>query len=126
MATSLSNHVAELEEWLRKRDGAPQWDDVKIVLDSDIQHDSVSTIAVDSINSPTEFSAEFAKLVDRGYRWINLSGLGVLNGALMISVELPRQGEGTPPQHVSVNYSGPKRSVSEKRGWDLAETFELL
>lgn len=74
--------------------------------------------ALGALSELDEYRPRFADLLARRFSWINLHALGLLNAALVVSVELPSSASGTSPR-TSVNLSGPGRAVVE-RDCDLA------
>jgi hypothetical protein len=63
-----------------------------------------------------------------GYGWINLSGLGVDEGALIVSVELPTRAEGlVPPEFLPINLSGPPLDRSTGLpDWALGKRLRII
>ena len=119
MATDFAHHLRELEAFLRKDGDAPSWDDVQVVMDSDITHGPSMTIAESALHVPEQFSPKFDELVLRGYGWINLVGNGLIDGKLLVSLEVPRESSGIQSEQVHVNLSGPYRDASGRKRWNL-------
>jgi len=91
MARALAQHLRELETFLRRDGDAPEWTGILIVEDSEIVHGARTRIPRSSLLTPDEFSSRFDELVARGYGWINLVGNGLLDGKLLVSVEIPHE-----------------------------------
>jgi hypothetical protein len=105
--STLAEHLDRLQAWLRELPGAPTWSAVRIVESASIQYGPVDRIPRDAICTVEEYERRFEAHVASGYSWINLSGLGVDDGALLVSVEVPRDAVGVPHGRTSVNVSGP-------------------
>ena len=117
---SLEYHLFELEQWLRQIPDAPAWSCVQLVelsnvdphLPPDLKH---------RLREPAEYAVRFAELASAGYAWINLSGLGMLDDTLVVTVEKPSRTSNCPRSRTSVNYSGPTNMVRERAGWQLSD-----
>lgn len=84
------------------------------ILSGDYGEDGCLRVPRARLLSNDEFSARFDQLVRGGYSWINLSYLGMHEGAAVVTVEVPHHAIGAPKP--SINYSGPPRSVLENMG----------
>ena len=124
MATALAQHIRSLEAFLRALHDAPDWSRVLIAEDLDIAPGKKATVARSSLRDEVQFAERFEELARRGYSWINLSGYGVLDEALIVSVVVPRQTSNIPFEHVSVNLSGPMQFVRDSH-WDLSPHVEI-
>lgn len=126
MATILIDHLANLEAFLQRGGDAPEWTDIRIVQDRDINHGPVTTIPKASIQRPEDFASRFGILVGLGYSWINLVGNGVLNGTLLVSVEIPREPSGHAIADVLVNYSGPYLNGDGTKHWHIEDKIKVI
>ncbi len=70
---------------------------------------------------PADYAQRFEELLDAGFAWLNLSCYGVVDGSLLVAVELPAAPSGA-VGGPSVNLSGPAQSVLE-RDWILDVRF---
>jgi hypothetical protein len=68
----------------------------------------------------------FDDLLNRGYRWMNLVGLGILGKILLVGVEFPDQAGTTPVGQTSVNLSGPHLAPDGRPLWNLESRVEIL
>jgi len=125
MATSLEQHLRVLEAFLRKDGDAPAWSRVLLVEDSRINYGAIAKIPGEALQAVDTFSLRFSELVRHGYAWINLVGNGILEDALIVSVENPRESSGAALDKVAVNVSGPYFDRSGAKRWDLAGRFEF-
>ncbi len=107
---TFDEHYKRLESLLAGWD-LPKWKNILYIedfnLDSSLQQ-SVKTI---NLYSQDIFSDHFRSIMARGFSWINLSVLGLLNDTLIISVEKPKKY--FPGTKTSVNLSGPSNFVKE-------------
>lgn len=125
MASTLAHHLRELEAFLRREGDAPEWTAILIVEDTEITHGPRTKIPRSSLHTPNDFASRFDELVARGYGWINLVGNGVLDGKLIVSVEIPRESSGLASTDVPVMTCGPNFD-SSKWGWDLSDRVQLV
>lgn len=117
----LTENLARLEDWLRRSDDAPTWTAVRFVESKSIQYGPTDTIPASALLTVEAFEPRFEALFGAGYGWINLSALGVLDGELLVSVELPRDTASVPYGRTSVNLSGPPLdSKTGARVWDAS------
>jgi hypothetical protein len=64
-------------------------------------------IARPALRSPVDYTGRFEELLHQGYSWINLTAAGIVDGELIVIVEVPRTSGGVPADRVAVNLSGP-------------------
>ena len=126
VASTLAHHLLDLEAFLRRDGDAPCWHGLLIVEDNEIIHGPRTTIRRSSLQAPDSFSSRFDELVALGYSWINLVGIGILDGRLIVSLEAPRQPSGLPASQVAVVTSGPYLDSSGKKVWDISGRTDLL
>jgi hypothetical protein len=126
MANSLAHHLRRLEAFLKNLPDAPEWSRVLIVERLGIAPGASTKVARSSLHDASNFAERFDEFARRGYSWINLSGSGVLNGALIVSVVTPTRSSGIPFEHVSVNLSGPMQFVRDSGRWDLSPHMEIV
>jgi hypothetical protein len=74
MATILIDHLANLEAFLKRGGDAPEWTEIRIAEDRDINYGPLTTIPKASIQRPEDFVSRFAILIGLGYSWMNLLG----------------------------------------------------
>ena len=121
----LTEHLARLEDWLRRSGEAPTWTGVRFVESS--HYGPTDTIPTSALRTVEAFEPRFEALFQAGYSWINLSALSVLDGALLVSVELPRDTSSVPHGLTSVNLSGPPLdSKTGARVWDASVRTRLV
>jgi hypothetical protein len=121
--------VTELEENLRRlasavAQGAPPWDRFLLLEGADIRYEASACIPMARLNTPETYAPRFAEHLGRGFPWINLNAAGVLNGALLVVVELPEYTAGVPRSKVSVNLSGPTL-VDGKPQWHVRGRYTV-
>jgi len=116
--SALTDHLERLVTWLRELGPIPDWHGVKLIEAKDVTWAAVSKIPRVALRSPAEYADHFDELLNRGYSWLNLSALGVLDGELIVCVELPRDTTGVFGR-TSVNLSGPPLDAG-KPVWDAS------
>ena len=124
--SAIEKRFGDLEEIL-KSSGIPEWSSVFFVEDFYINPSSKQTLERSQLYSIAEYSDQFDSLISKGHGWLNMSGLGLLENDLIVSIEIPSQQSpsfscGVP--NTSVNYSGPMRWV-EDRHYDLSTFIEV-
>jgi len=109
-------YLGYLHRWLLDL-GVPEWDD--ILLTEDVVWDAQSRriVQLGELHTADDYRGRFTDLATRGWPWINLHALGLLNGRLILSIELPAY-EPTGASPTSVNISGPSNWVKE-HGYSL-------
>ena len=108
---------------------APSWSRILITENASVSYDPVSSekfcVSRAKLVEPEQYSSRFDELLDRGYSWIHLNVAGILEGALLIIIELPRQTCGAPRERVAVNFGGPTLYVREDPSWDLSKWVKI-
>lgn len=126
MASTLTDHLRDLEAFLRREGDAPEWTGILIIEDTEITHGPRTKIPRSSLLTPNDFASRFDKLVARGYGWMNLVGNGVLDRKLIVSLEIPRESSDLPASKVPVIVAGPNFDSSGRKIWDLSDRVELI
>lgn len=72
---------------------------------------------------PSEYADRFAALMESRPPWINMSCYGVLDGMLIVAVEIADK-RTSPSPSTSVNFSGPARAVLDAN-WDANVAVSL-
>lgn len=104
--TDLDWYVGQLSR-LAPSWGIPQWSSVRVT--ETLRHASVGEPCdVGETFSIEAYRPRFTELCTRGWPWINLSAVGLLDGALLLSIEVPNMEPGG-SRWTSVNLSGPSR-----------------
>ena len=117
----LEKNLHDLNRVLQ-RSGVPRWDSEYLIEDFYIQPGSVQTVERYRLYTPAEFVDRFDTLLAEGYNWINLSGLGLLAGSLIIAVEKPELYSHSP--ETAINFSAPPRCV-EDNGFKLEKFLRI-
>ena len=120
----LAWYLAELQRFVRALDGAPSWHVARVVDGLSVHPADVRRIARASLVGLEAYESRFRELVTSGCPWINLSAIGLLDGALIISVERSPDRHAT--RTASVNLSGAATFVRAIPGWDLSDILELV
>jgi hypothetical protein len=116
----LSFHLDRLYACLARGRPDLHWQGVALADEARTDRDATRLrVPRAALASPEQFAPRFDEYLHRGYSWINLSAAGVVNGTLVVIVELPTQSRGAPPSAISVNLSGPERIQLELVGDDL-------
>lgn len=122
---TLALHLERLATWLRRDGRAPPWRVVRLVESGAIKWSAISTIPRGALHSVADYETRFGALLAMGYSWINLSALGVIDGELLVCVELPRDPTGA-FGHTSVNLSGPAFDLAGKPVWDASLRHRIV
>lgn len=122
--TELDYHLARLTsaalEW-----GAPSWDKVVLVEESDISYGPKGEASTTTFRSSEVYAARFSEHLEQGFGWINLNASCILDGVLFVIVELPEYLEDTPIGKVPVNFSGPPL-IDGKPQWSSELHFKFV
>lgn len=70
-----------------------------------------------------EYEERFHALLREGFAWLNVSCYGLLQGALVVAIEVPGS-HSTRGRRTSVNYSGPTAAVVE-HNWDATTVLAV-
>jgi hypothetical protein len=92
--------------------GFPRWSDVRLTETLQYGSDGVPS-EVGEVFTVEEYRLRFANLCSRGWPWINLHAVGLLGGALLLSIELPAR-EPNGCAWTSVNMSGACNAVARR------------
>lgn len=93
--------------------GVPMWRDVRLTESVRYGQDQLPCGA-GQMFTVDEYRARFTELCRRGWSWINLEAVGLLDGMLLLHVEVPpRDPEGS--AWTSVNMSGPPFSLKDRK-----------
>jgi len=114
-----------LEKWLKDKGDAPEWKEILLIEDSEMQHGISIIVPQKALKSPEEYAQRFEELLNRGYDWINLVGNGVLNNKLLVSIEFPKDPKRVPVDKISVNLSGPHIGSNGKLQWYLDDKVKI-
>ncbi len=74
---------------------------------------------------PSEYSAKFSKLLQRGFHWVNLRALGFMNNSLIVIIGLPAY-QSEIKGKTSVNLSGPPSNPQGDPQWDASGRIEII
>ena len=118
---TLEDHFKSLAETL-KSEGVPDWESVMIKENFHVDPFSKQIIEKSQLHSLSGFSDRFDSLLNEGYNWLNLSGLGILGSTLIVALEKPRANSGSPL--TSVNQSGPPNCVKDNN-YNLEKFIEI-
>jgi hypothetical protein len=118
---TLEEYFDSLSKWLSSH-GVPAWNNVLFSEDLRIDPFNKKSLNQSEFTSLTEFSDRFNELLKEGHNWLNLGALGILNGALIVSVEKPKFNAGSAT--TSVNQSGPPNCVKDN-DYNLENFLEI-
>jgi hypothetical protein len=124
--STLVEHLEELRRLMEKSGNAPTAIETRIVeVGPNPRLDSRGRIQLEhgAIVDPSAYEARFQELLARGVPWLNVSCYGVLDGRLVVAIEVP----GSSPQRssrTSINYSGPS-AVVIRHDWDATEVLAV-
>ena len=100
---------------------------MRIVESSDVTYGRTDDIPRSALKTVESYATRFERLLAAGYSWINLSALGVLDGHLLVCVELPREPVGIPAGRTSINLSGPPLDAQTRACiWDASVRVRLI
>ena len=73
----------------------------------------------------TDYEKRFDELLSKGYDWINMNAMGILQYSFIVLIEFPLKSLNASRDKVSVNYSGP--AIFNKQPlWDLSNKVKIL
>jgi hypothetical protein len=106
--TRLDQELDRLRAFLIDCQPVLAWQTMHLVEGAEVSfaHNSLR-IARATLRSPAAFARRFEELLQCGYSWINLNAAGIVDGELIVIVEVPRTSSGVPADRVAVNLSGP-------------------
>ena len=116
-------HLGRLSAWLRSDLNATEWESILIAERLFLEPDRRLLLSADAIWTPAQYAERFAQHARAGYSWINLETIGLLNSALVTSIDLPRASTGL--SRTQVLLSGPMRFVSDGPGWSLERYLRI-
>ena len=122
----LNTHIERIKMNLKEYSDVPEWDRILIIEDEYIKHGDRTEIQKDLLITPENYNQKFDELLSEGYGWINLVINGIINKALILSVEIPAATSDVPPSKVSVNLSGPYSDKDGTLRWDISEKVNLV
>ena len=102
----LEENIQLLGKWLKTQSNAAEWNSVLIGDESNLYDEGKLHINKEKLNTLNEYKPTFESLMNKGFSWLNLSAVGVLNGVLIVCVEKPRKSGTVPLGKTSVNFSG--------------------
>jgi len=102
----LEKHLNRLLSFMKAWGGPPSCPNILFVEDTSVIRGMPSLIPRAALASQEEYAAKFDEHLQSGHSWINMSAAGILNGALLIAIELPKYKNHVPKENVSVNLSG--------------------
>ena len=88
-------------------------------------HNNLWDLRIKDLIEFKDYEKIFDELLNKGYSWINLNCMGVLDGCLVLCVELPHSVGNTPREKVQVNYSGPC-IIDDKLVWNLRDYYNIV
>ena len=120
--TELENKLEKLIQWGCSLNDFPRkWSEILVIEDPLFKFRAEEwEVPRTSLNSITDYSSRFNKLLNSGYSWINLNIGGLYQGKLIIFIEYPREPSGYPKGKTSINYSGPEGNI-----WDLNSKLSI-
>jgi len=83
------------------------WSSLLFIEDWAIPHGEVSLIRRSALATPEEYVAKFEEHLNTGYSWVNMNAAGILEGAFLLVIELPKHSNPLWKNKTSVNFSGP-------------------
>jgi hypothetical protein len=104
----------------------PKWSRVLLGENLEIAAHMATKIARSSLHDASRFSERFDEIARSGVSRINIVGHGVLNDALVVSIETPRQASAPSGGHTSVLFAGPMRFIRLTEDWNLSACFEPI
>ncbi|MEP7119746.1 MAG: hypothetical protein ABJE95_02505 [Byssovorax sp.] len=102
--------------------GAPRWDSVTITGPLEDFPARQTHLASTDLVAADAFAERFDQLLSLGFPWINLSAVGLLRGALLVTVETPASTRAD-IEFTSVNASGPPAWVQKLTDWRIDHHF---
>lgn len=73
----------------------------------------------------TDYEKRFDELLSKGYDWINMNAMGLLQNSFIVQIEFPLKSLNASRDKVSVNYSGPT-ILNKQPLWDLSNKVKIL
>jgi hypothetical protein len=118
------DQLRRFESFLSDLPSAPTWTHVLVAESSMLRYvggpDGGVEVTRSGLRTREEFAPRFTELLHWQRAWINLTCLGVVDNTLYVSIETSSQGPReaseppTPPDRISVNFSGPRMNVQTK------------
>lgn len=122
----LQKSFKRLIDFVKGNGFSQSWDKVYVVEDNSIKRffnsDKKDEIPKSALNNFNDYEKYFDEnLLIQGYSWINLSLLGVLNGDLILTIEIPTYNDHL--EFTSVNLS---HSNSEIINRDISFKYKIV
>lgn len=108
----LEDNIQQLAGWLKTQSTVADWSKVLVGEESDLYKNGKLSINEEKLKTIEQFKPIFESLLKKGYSWLNLNAVGVLNGDLIICVEKPNKSGSIPKEKLSINFSGSAVEVS--------------
>jgi hypothetical protein len=124
--SSLSDALQGLFEFLKKQGEAPPTREVcvlEIGADTRVDHLGRFLIRPGELREPGGYEARFEDLMRSGLPWINVSCVGVVDGQLVVGIEIPRASSARSTR-TSLNYAGPVKAVLDQN-WNADPVLVL-
>ena len=103
---ALEEKIQLLGDWLKTQKNVADWENVLIGDESSLYGDGNLNIEKAKLKTIEEYSSTFEALLTKGFSWLNLSAVGVLDGDLIVCVETPNNSGSVPKEKTSINFSG--------------------
>jgi hypothetical protein len=109
----LDQQLSRLAEAMSQWQPALTWQTVRLASAADARY-SRQTVQISqrALLSPEAYADQFEKRLRGGYSWINLHAARVVDGVLIVIVELPDRPSGATCDCVAINLSGPTTGVA--------------
>ncbi|WP_437654503.1 hypothetical protein [Sorangium sp. So ce1182] len=98
--------------------GAPRWSSVTISAPLELSSAQRLHVSRADLVTSDAYEERFAQLLSLGYPWIRLNAVGLLRGALLVTVETPCDTRAD-TMFTSVNVFVPAAFVQQRAGWSL-------
>jgi hypothetical protein len=101
------------------------WAHILVVEERSIMWGKITFIPKSMLVPATSYENRFDELLSKGYDWINMNAMGILQNSFIVQIEFPLKSRNAPRDKVSVNYSGP--AIFDKKPlWDLSNKVLIL
>jgi hypothetical protein len=108
----LEQEVARLTTAMAHWQPSSSWRTIRFADAVDVRYTPHSVqIPQLALCAPEVYADRFEDHLRAGYSWINLNAVGVVDGVLIVLVELPHRPSGASYDRVAVNLSGPSAGV---------------
>ncbi len=103
----LDREVGRLVERLAAWQPSLTWRTIQFVDATEVWYtEGTMRVPRQALRSPADYGSRFEDHLHAGYSWINLNAAGVVDGVLVVIVEVPDYLSGAPADKVAVNPSG--------------------